>query len=356
MAALRMTLTLAVALAVSAAAGAQTAPSRSAVKPSTKPGAARPAKSPAAAAKTPDRVETVLVRPNSEVTGPVFTLGEIADIQGDDPALGAQLAAIEMGASPLPGLARIINPGDVTVRLRQHQLDVPRVKVTLPPGMRISRNGHDIAADEISAAAIASAKDAIKGQPDATLEVVGGGGSHTVATGKTQILAGAWRGNPEIGAITVPVSILVDGAPVQTVDVALRIHRKMMALVATHAIQLHEIVGPQDVAMMSIDVPSGPASPLTSIEESLGKRATRRISAMAPISADMLEKAPLITANDEVTIELIYGALRVTAAGLARQTGGEGDRIRVCATDTKKELVGIVVDKHTVRVEDDGNP
>ena len=266
-----------------------------------------------------------------------------------------QLAAIEIGASPLPGLSRIINPGDITVRLRQHHLDIPRVEVALPPGMRISRSGHDVAADEIVKAAMDSARDAIKGQPDATLEVVGGTTKLVVAAGKTQILAGAWRGNPEIGALTVPVSILVDGKPVQTVDVALRIHRKMTALVACHAIQVHDIIGPQDVALTTIDAGSAVGTPLTSLEENLGKRATRRIPAMTPIASDMLEKAPLISANDTITIEMIVGALRVTAAGIARQTGAEGDRIHVFATDTRKELDAIVIDKHTVRVEDESN-
>lgn len=341
------------------AAGAQASAARSTAKTgSSKAQPVRSAKSTAATpqiAKTPEKPVTLTVRANSEVGGAAFTLGEIADIQGDDKALVAQLAAIEIGASPLPGLSRIINPGDVTVRLRQHHLDNARVEVALPPGMRITRSGHDVAADEITQAAIESAKDAIKNQPDATLEVVSGPNKLVVAAGKIQILAGAWRGNLDIGALTVPVSVLVDGKPVQTVDVALRIHRKTMALVARRAIQVHEIIGPQDVALMSVDASSVTGSLLASIEESIGKRATRRILAMTPIAADMLEKAPLIAANDSITIEMVYGALRVSAAGIARQTGAEGDRIHVYATDTKKELDAIVIDKHTVRVEDEGN-
>jgi flagella basal body P-ring formation protein FlgA len=312
---------------------------------STAPPAAKPAEKPV----------TVTVRPNCDVTGPAFTLGEIAEIQGEDSALTAQLAAVEIGASPLPGLSRIINPGDITVRLRQHHLDSARIDVALPPGIRITRSGHDIAADEITRAAIESARDAIKNLPDATLEPVTDGAKFVVPAGKSQILAGAWRGNPESGNITVPVSIAVDGKAVRMVDVVLRIHRKIMVLVASHDVQLHEVLGPGDVALMAVDLKSGPEAPITAFEDALGKRATRRIAANAPISASMLEKAPLIAANDAVTIEFIYGALRVTAAGVARQAGAEGDTIHVYATDTKRELDGIVIDKHIVRVEDGSN-
>src|SRR5438309_109855 len=65
------------------------------------------------APKTSEKPASVTVRPNCEVTGPTFTLGEIAEIRSEDAALAAQLAGIEIGASPLPGLSRLINPGDI---------------------------------------------------------------------------------------------------------------------------------------------------------------------------------------------------------------------------------------------------
>jgi flagella basal body P-ring formation protein FlgA len=323
-----------------------------AAKPVASKAAPRPASDPAPAVKPAETIVKVTPRPNCEVSGPVFTLGEIADIQGEDAALTAKLAAMEVGASPLPGLSRIINPGDITVRLRQHHLDIPRVEVALPPGMRISRSGRDIAVDEITKAALESAKDAIKNLPDATLEIISTGTKLVVPAGKAQILAGAWRGSVEIGTLTVPVSIVVDGKPVQSVDVAFRVHRKTVALVARRAIQLHEIIGPQDVMLMPIDAATASAALLTTVEESLGKRTTRRLLANAPISSDMLEKAPLVSANDSITIQYISGALIVTAPGVARQTGAEGDVIHVWSADTKRELNAVVIDRRTVRVED----
>lgn len=330
----------------SAGAKSRNAASTKAVKASAIPASpvAPPARKPVA----------VTVRPNSEVKDASFTLGEIADIAGDDKALAAQLAAIEVGASPLPGLSRIINPGDVTVRLRQHHLDGGQVEVTLPPGMRITRLGHDIATDEISRAALESAKDAIKDQPDATLEVLSGAAKLMVPSGKSQIIAGAWRGSPQVGTLTVPVSIVVDGKPIQTVDVTLRIRRKIRALVALHDISLHDAIGPQDVALTLVDVTAGSGTPVTAIDEIGGKRSTRRIGANTTLTSEMLEKAPLINANDSITIEFVYGGLRVTASGIARQTGAEGDTIHVFASDTKRELDGVVIDKHTVRIDDGG--
>src|SRR5206468_3223344 len=64
-----------------------------------------PSRTPKASAVAPalstaptEKPVVVTVRPNCEVTGPAFTLGEISDIKGDDKALCAALAAIEIGA------------------------------------------------------------------------------------------------------------------------------------------------------------------------------------------------------------------------------------------------------------------
>src|SRR5690348_9363314 len=63
--------------------------------------------------KAEEPVVHVVVRPVSEVANRLFTLGEIADITGQDKALQEQLAAVEIGAAPFPGMSRPLLPGDI---------------------------------------------------------------------------------------------------------------------------------------------------------------------------------------------------------------------------------------------------
>ncbi|HLK57570.1 MAG TPA: flagellar basal body P-ring formation chaperone FlgA [Chthonomonadaceae bacterium] len=293
----------------------------------------------------------VVVRPVAEVEARTFTLGEIADITGQDKALQDQLAAVEVGASPLPGMSRPLLPGDVTVHIRAARLESNRVEVVLPPEIRISRKGHDVAKDDITKAALDAAQPAIKDIPNATLEALPGSDKVTVPTGKVQIVAGAWRGQPETGNISVPVSVTVDGKPLQIVVVALRIHRKQTVLVARRQIEPHDILNAADVIMAVTDLPAGFSQPLMSLEQAIGKRATRRIPADSPVPADALETPPAIAAGDKVTIEFIFGPVHVTAPGLARRAGAVGETIRVHSDDTNRDLDAVIIDSHTVRIE-----
>jgi flagella basal body P-ring formation protein FlgA len=314
--------------------------------------AAHPAKS---ALKPATSVITVTVRASAEVGGHAFTLGEIADITGSDKAMAAQLAAVEIGTSPLPGLSRLLYPGDITVHLRASHLESKRVEVVAPPVIRVSRAGHDVAADEITRAAIAAAQAAIKDLPNATLEPVQAADKITVPAGKVQILAGAYRGSPEQGTLYVPVSLTVDGKAVQVVEIPLRVHRKAMALIANRTIEPHEILSAADVSLAPVDLPPGFTQPVVELQEAIGKRATRRLSANLPISATALETPPAISANDRITIEYAFGSIRITAPGLARQSGAIGDTIRVYAPDTQKEVDAVILNSRTVRIVDNGD-
>lgn len=302
------------------------------------------------AKKVEEPVAHVAVRPISEVSGRSFTLGEIADITGKDKALQDQLALVEIGPSPFPGMSRPLLPGDITVHLRAAHLESNRVEVLLPPSIRISRSGHDVAKDEITKAAITAAQDAIKNIPNATLEPLPNAEKVTVPIGKVQILAGAWTGLLETGTISVPVNISVDGKLVKAVEIALRIHRKQMVLVARRQIEPHDILNASDVTVALTDLPTGFNMPLTDPAQAIGKRAIHRILPDAPVPSDALETPPAIAAGDKITIEFIFGPVRVTAPGLARRAGSIGETIRVHAEDTNKDLDATIIDSHTVRI------
>ncbi len=299
---------------------------------------------------------TVTVRPVNEIPGPTILLADIADISGTDQAMIVQIGAVEVGVSPLPGLSRTLMPGDVTVHLRAAHLESKRVQTVLPPGIRVTRIGRELAADEVTKAALQAAEPALKGLEGSTLEAAPGTGHYTLPGGAVKIVPGAWRGRPESGTIYVPVNLVVDGKTQQTVEVALRVHRRAAAVVvARHTIEAHAILTADDLVLSNTELPAGFGEPIVSLEAAIGKRATRRISSDAPLSSSAVETAPAITANDRITIEYRFGSIAISAAGVAHQNGAVGDTIRVTATETHKELEGLVLDSHTVRIGDSAN-
>ena len=63
------------------------------------------------------------------------------------------------------------------------------------------------------------------------------------------------------------------------------------------------------------------------------------------------ETAPGVRAQDAVRLQIRVGGLRVTAAGLALQAGKIGQLIRVQNIDSKKTLLGRVIEQGLVEIE-----
>jgi len=188
--------------------------------------------------------------------------------------------------------------------------------------------------------------------PGASLESIQQPMKFTLPAGKLVLLAGASTIQPDSSTLLVPVTINVDGKNLRTIDVTLRLHRKTTIVVALRQIEAHATVTAADVALSFTELPVGFTTPLTDLRDAIGKRATQRFFANAPLPASALETPPAITANDKITIEYIVGAIRITAPGLARQSGAIGETIHVYSADGKKDLDAIVVDSHTVRIVD----
>jgi flagella basal body P-ring formation protein FlgA len=321
---------------------------------SGKTGAARPA--------AISGVPTVTVRAASAVVGRTFTLGEIADIKGGDAGLRLRLAGVEIGASPIPGFSRQILPGDVIIHLRAAHcgdlLDAMRIHLVVPPGIQIRRAGQDVGMDRITQAAVDAAQPAIKDLMGAILEPEMPPGKITIPTGKLSVQAGASQGQPEQGSLRVPVSLMIDGKVIQTVEVMLRVRRKLNALVARNTLDPRAILTADDVVLSLVDLPAGFTKPVLDVKAALGKWTTRRVLAGMPIPADALETPPDIAADVHVIVSYVIGAVAVSLPGRTRQAGRIGDTIRIYMPDTRKELEAVVVDSHTVRIiesNDTGN-
>lgn len=299
---------------------------------------------------------TVTVKVTPEVTGQSFTLGEIADITGSDKATIKQLNQLLIGTSPLPGMTRLLRPGDITIKLRGARLESPRIEIVAPPEMSVLRAKSDVASDEIVKAALPLAQNAIKDMTDTTIEPVPLTSQVVLPKGIVTFLAGAARGDVTLGKLTVPVALRLDGKTQQTVEVNFTVRRRTRVLIASRTLEPNEILTMEDVAFAKIDLPSGFIRPVQSLKDAVGKRVKMRVNADAPISLTILDTPPAVKYGDRVTIEFVFGAVRITAPGIVRGGGAIGDTIRVNATDTKKDLDAIIVDSHTVRIADIETP
>ncbi len=68
------------------------------------------------------------------------------------------------------------------------------------------------------------------------------------------------------------------------------------------------------------------------------------------VTTSSVERQPDVRRGDTVRLDLVSGDLTLSTQATASENGSVGDRIRVMAPKTKKEVVGIVRDDHSVEV------
>jgi flagella basal body P-ring formation protein FlgA len=296
---------------------------------------------------------TVVVREATDVAGQEFTLGQIADVASDDKALAAQISAVKVGTSPLAGLSRSIEPGDIILKLRASRIDPKLIDLKCPTRVRITRAGAEIPAEEMIQAAVAKVTDERKALGDgATIEAAPLVGRWFTAPGKREYKAAVSRGSLETGPVVVNVTTLVDGNPVKSVDVTVRIKRMVAALRVRRPLAPHAVLTADDLTLGTTEYLPGAPIPVADLQAVIGKRTTKQLAMGDILSETSVELAPVIQAGQQITLEVVVGGIRLLSSATARQAGALGQTIRVYSNQTHKEFTATVVDGKTVRVEE----
>lgn len=100
---------------------------------------------------------SVLVRMRTELEKDQFTLGDVAEIDGD-PALVSRLAAIGMGAAPMLGTDRGLVATHIVGRIRMIGINTNQITLDVPLGSVVARKAQTIEAEQF----LTAARDAVK--------------------------------------------------------------------------------------------------------------------------------------------------------------------------------------------------
>jgi flagellar basal body P-ring formation protein FlgA len=156
-----------------------------------------------------------------------------------------------------------------------------------------------------------------------------------------------WQG---WGKTVLGLVIRVDDQLVRNMSIPVEVEALTDMVVALYPLPHGMVVGEKDVSLQKRDISDVSGKVSFNLADVLGKRVRVPIRANTPVRSDYLEKVPLIKNGQVVTIVAENGAFRVTATGMARGTGAEGDLIMVQNMSSKKSVQGRVVDAGTVAV------
>jgi flagella basal body P-ring formation protein FlgA len=293
---------------------------------------------------------TVTMPMEAKTHGTEIELGEVARVECADAELAERARAVSLGYAPTPGYSRLIRVDQAQQALAKA---LPGVQVTFVGQMacRVTPEVTLVPAADIQNAARAELSRQLEGL-DVEVVLAGRFEGIEVPAG-----AGEWqlrvRENQRVlstGSTSVPVQVIVDGAPYRTVWTNWRIQVYERVPVLKRGVRSGETLGPELFAVKRTAVRgSGAERPLNGAMV-LGAIAARDLPAGHPVTGLDVHRPAVIRGGKAIVLEVKKGPIAARMPATALEAGAIGDRIRI-RTDEGREMSGTVVGRDVVRVE-----
>jgi len=298
---------------------------------------------------TPTQIE---IAERSEVQGRTIRLGDIARIATEDKELADKLSAIEIQTAPLPGQTLTVDPNFVRTRLRQARVDLNQIQLTVPPKIivvsRATLVSRTMIIEEAKKFLLAqptwAGKEVVIDDPQFVDDVV-------VPPGPVELKAQRIGSSSAPSSSLVAVSVCVDGRPVRTLNLFLKIHVFADVVVAARTLSRRDVIAESDVQTERRDLSSLPPDVCLEAKDAIGKRLTRAAVKGQALSKSMLESAPDVSAGSKVTVIATIGQVKITLLAEAREDGWIGKTILVRNVDSNKTFRATVVDAGVAEVK-----
>ena len=296
---------------------------------------------------------TVALHPQATVDVSRVTLADVATLTGEPASLATRLASLGLGRAPAPGAIREITRRFLVTRLRQERIDLAALSLTGAETTRVTRRAAQLTGTVIAQTAADHVRNILPWpdedlvvevqRPPADLHVLGStdGLSYTVTPRPGQRL---------LGRVPVTVSIRRGSRPVAQTHVLLNVRVFQRLMVARQRIRTGERISKRHVRLQRTELSSAATEAITDLADALGQEARQDIAAFAVVTRRMLAPARVVRRGEPVTLMAKAAHIRVTTLGLAEQDGAVGQYIRVRNRDSRKIVLGRVIDSRTVEV------
>ena len=154
-----------------------------------------------------------------------------------------------------------------------------------------------------------------------------------------------------VGLYSVVASFSDGETEVTSGQVRMRIRKFAKVVVAGDRIRRSEDLDPDRFSLQRMEVTNLVERPLGSLEELAGFRAKRNLKKGTIVTTGALEAIPDLERGHETLIVYSDGLCRITAPGVALQSGLSGDYIKVKNKATNKIILAKIIDDGAVAVD-----
>ena len=297
-------------------------------------------------------ITSIIVYEKATVEKDEILLGKIAGIESEDHVLIRKLKNIVIGRSPLPAKSRYIDREYIKLRLKQSDIDLPKLALKIPDKIKVSRSFVKISREEIEKIV----SEYIYGKEfwdKKNTRII------KIQITKLPFLP---RGRitykvipPKVmhGMGTIPLSVLflVDGEYYKKAKATVKIQIFKEVVVTGKPLGRYRTITQDDVYMQKMDITNLPNDIITNYKDVLGKRVRRNIWAKVVLRDEYIEFPPLVKRGDIVMIVAESAKMIITALGEVRKAGRRGERVKVINLNSNKKIFARVIDENTVKVD-----
>jgi len=293
---------------------------------------------------------TIKLPSEAQVTGVDFVLGDIAQVESDDPQTAERFRTLSLGYAPAPGYSRLLEAQAVA---REARASFPGLELEFQgaSSCRVFAKVQRIEAAAIGALAKAELAQVFR-DLDVELEMVGQLLDVQVPLGMTPatLKVKLRESAPRAGSWSVPVEIVVDGTSVRTIWTSWNADVWEQRDVLVKDVARGAAIGPKDLVQRRTRVQNQQANNPLDRRALRGSIAKRDMRAGEAVHLRDIERELVIRRGDLVHLEVHHGAITARAAAIAQEDGRIGDRVRVVTSSTQQELTAVASSKGRVEL------
>lgn len=293
----------------------------------------------------------IKINDRSSIDGNKICLGDIAEFNPANDSRVSDLSAIEITTAPAPDTFRKINRDLILYKVTPHIKSDKDITLIAPNSLTVIRSAQVIKKETLEKIFRDYVLNNSPWEYDqVVIEKINTPPSIALPKGSLDWDIEERHNNNFLGNLSLKVDFKVDGNSVRKLIVSGKISVIQEVIKAGRNINSGEVISAGDLIIVSEKRKYFRKNTITSIEEAIGKRATRRIQADRLIQRGMLETPPMIEKGKQVIIKAENHELLITSTGKALEEGCIGDQIRVLNIHSKKEIIATVKRSNLVEV------
>jgi len=152
------------------------------------------------------------------------------------------------------------------------------------------------------------------------------------------------------GRVPVTVALSVAGREHKRGVVTARAKREARVWVAVRSLPRGHVVARKDLRRERRDLEEVRGRPVSSLDGLVGLQTSRHVSRDRVLTASLVERPPVVSRGDRVSLRLTSGPLRIEAPGEVREDARAGETVRVLNLSSRREVTGVVDARGVVHV------